>query len=97
MTTMTTARPTGSRVTVARDLARGGIITDETAMTIASWYASPGAVGQHLAALATTGTVDTDDLLDDIDRTLLDYGDDTDERDELIALAAWVKFHAAGD
>lgn len=52
------------RVTRAR-------ISDATAATIASWWQSPGSVGRHLAALASGCEVDSEDVLSDIDRTVI--------------------------
>lgn len=52
--------------------AREGVeeITDECAVTIASWWQSPGARGQHFAALASGGQADTDGLFSDISYAL---------------------------
>lgn len=93
MRTYTTAQPT-TRLDVARDMARGGIITDESAVTIASWWMSPGTDGAAFSELVHTGSADLDDLRDDVRRSLDETGDDTDERDELTALMAWIDARA---
>ena len=41
-------------------------ITDACAATIASWWQSPGNTGYAMAQLASTGTVDYQELVDDI-------------------------------
>jgi hypothetical protein len=44
-------------------------IHDSTALAIASWWQSPGAIGHVLASLASGMTVDVAELLDDIAAT----------------------------
>lgn len=81
--------------------ARQGIdeIDDAAAVTIASWWASPGAVGKHLASLATGAVVDSAELLADIAATRQTenyYGGQSwprmssDDRTALDALSTWV-------
>lgn len=80
--------------------ARHGVdeIDDAVAVTIASWWQSPGTVGRHLAALASGAEVDHADLLDDIAATRQAenyYGSShwprmsSDDRDALDMLATW--------
>jgi len=47
----------------------GWEISDSTAVTIASWWQSPGSVGSAFAALASGAPVVLGDLLDDIRQT----------------------------
>jgi len=61
-----------------------GTITDATALTIASWHQSPGLVGGALAQLASTGSVDYLDLMEDIRAT-----DPHDDDDALRVLRWW--------
>lgn len=44
-------------------------ISDAAAVTIASWWQSPGGTGSVLAALSTGASWDLEDLLDDIAST----------------------------
>ena len=44
-------------------------IDDDVAVTIASWWQSPGSVGSALAALASGAPVEYEELADDIYRT----------------------------
>lgn len=69
-----------------------GEITDECAVTIASWWQSPGSIGSDFAALASRGTVAVSALLDDIAAT---YREATDARDRqaLDMLATWAMNH----
>lgn len=69
-------------------------ITDETAVTIAAWYQSPGSVGRHLATLASGLPVDLDDLLRDIHNTRAEVTDNF-ERACLDCLATWAINHAS--
>lgn len=55
-------------------------ITDETAVSIAAWYQSPGTVGHVLASLASHMPVDVEALLDDIARTRQGVSDSNGER-----------------
>lgn len=58
---------------LARAYAAGEEISDRCAAIVAAWFASPGVVGRHLAALATGATVDLADVLEDIERTRRDF------------------------
>ena len=81
--------------------ARSGIdeIDDAVAVTIASWWQSPGTIGRHLAALASGAQVDSDALQDDITATRRAehyYGSDgwprmsSGDRMALDALSTWI-------
>lgn len=48
----------------------GSDLADNLAVTIASWWQSPGTVGRHLAALASGAPVSSDDLIADVEATL---------------------------
>lgn len=54
---------------IARKYAQGAEIGPNTAVTIASWWQSPRAIGHVLAVFAGGQTVDRSELLDDIART----------------------------
>lgn len=47
-----------------------GEVEPETAVTVASWYQSPGAIGHVLASFASGAAVDRTELLDDISATV---------------------------
>lgn len=49
-------------------------IADETAITIAQWWHSPGAIGHVLASFGSGMEVSREELLDDIHRTRLTCG-----------------------
>ena len=71
-------------------------LTDSSAVTIAAWWQSPGAVGRHLATLASGLPVDLEDLLNDIHlsrRELLERAGE-DER-ALDCLATWAINHSS--
>lgn len=72
----------------------GTPISDAAARTIASWWQSPGTVGNKLAQLASTGTVAYDDLIDDIDKTQLEArrNNVTVSDKDLDALREWAAF-----
>lgn len=70
-----------------------GDLSDAEAMTIASWYMSPGRIGQSLAQLATTGYVPLSALFLDIETTRHDHAWSDDQLRELDALAAWADNH----
>lgn len=74
---------------VRRQLTHDELMTDGTAMTIASWWQSSGRVGSALASLASGCAVSADALLRDIDNTRPEavFADD---RDALDMLAEWV-------
>lgn len=67
-------------------------VSDACAVTIASWYASPGVVGRHLAALATGAPVDRDDLVVDLSETLEEHYATSNAQDKrcLDMLGTWV-------
>lgn len=67
----------------------GDVISDRVALTIASWFASSGTQGRVFAALASTGQVDSEDLLAEIKREL-DIEHDPSDVSALSALEAWV-------
>lgn len=72
-------------------------ISDAAAVTLASWWQSPGTVGRYLAQLASTGRVNVPDLLADIDATRREAEsrevfDDADALG-LSALEAWAVHH----
>lgn len=73
----------------------GDIISDAAAVTIASWWQSPGTVGRHLASLASGSPVSPDALLDDIDATEREAetsvpGLNRSDRRALAVLRSWV-------
>ena len=99
---ITTARPAHLREEQALaeiDTRHGrGEISDACAVTIASWWQSPGAVGRGFARLASTGAVPADDLAGDVAATLTElHGLGLDaastEARALQALAAWARTH----
>jgi len=63
-------------------------ISDACAVTIASWWQSPGRVGRHLATLASGLSVDLEDLLDDISATRRNAGTEWNRR-SLDMLSTW--------
>ena len=63
-------------------------IRDDTALAIASAWASPGTVGCYLAELATTGEVERGNLLRDISNTLQSVTN-SEDRNALGCLATW--------
>lgn len=69
----------------------GGEVSDACALTIASWWQSPGRVGRHLAELSTTGSVGVEDLLTDIHNTYAEAS--TQDRPALDLLATWALNH----
>lgn len=52
----------------------GREVEPETAVTIASWWQSPGSIGHVLAAFASGAAVSKSDLLDDIAATRNAHG-----------------------
>lgn len=72
----------------------GTEIPDSTALTIASWWGSPGPIGQELARLAQTGKATLDDLLEDIANTRNSESMDDDDSISLDMLCTWA-IHAA--
>lgn len=84
--------------------ARHGVdeLDDAVAVTVASWWQSPGSVGRYLAALASGAEVDGAQLADDIAKTRQDHGYYThmrgvndgrmsrDDRMALDALSTWI-------
>jgi hypothetical protein len=68
-------------------------ISDACALTIASWWQSPGSVGAAMATLASTGSVDCTALLDDIGATMRTQPTagirNRQDFDALIALQTW--------
>jgi hypothetical protein len=70
------ARHVSSDEAYAQVTARYGSdeIDPAVAVTIASWWQSPGSVGQHLAAFASGAPVDDVALLDDIAATRREQG-----------------------
>jgi hypothetical protein len=66
-----------------------GTISDQAAVTIASWYQSPR-TGRAFAEFASTGEVDAGQLLADIGTAVQDRGRTTADLQELMALFAWV-------
>lgn len=67
----------------------GREIQDGTALTIASWWQSPGRVGHVLAQLASSRECDLDALVDDIDATLRNESMDERDREALDCLMSW--------
>jgi hypothetical protein len=71
----------------------GDMISDRVAVTIASWWQSPGTVGRHLAALASGVPVIADDLIEDIANTIDTTPDlSPDEYRQLFMLRDWVLY-----
>lgn len=69
-------------------------VPDSTALTIASWWDSPGTIGQELARLAQTGKANLDDLLEDISNTRNSEFMDDDDSVAMDMLCTWA-IHAA--
>jgi len=63
-------------------------ILDSTALTIASWWQSPGSIGRAFAELASTGSVDSDALAADISATYREASN-ADDRVALDVLGTW--------
>ena len=57
---------TDAAVAEIEALPEDGRISDPCAVTVASWWASPGMTGRAFAALSTTGAVGLEDLTGDI-------------------------------
>lgn len=71
-------------------------ISDACALTIASWWQSPGRVGRAFAQLASTGTVPLEALADDISATfneLRPHCVDIPQGRALSMLATWALHH----
>lgn len=66
----------------------GPEISDCVAVTVASWWQSPGSVGRHLAAVASGAPVEYSDLADDIHMTRRVARDERDRRG-LDCLSTW--------
>jgi hypothetical protein len=66
----------------------GPEISDCVAVTVASWWQSPGRVGRHLAALASGVPVEYEDLALDVHLTWLDAA--PAERRALDCLSTWM-------
>jgi hypothetical protein len=72
-------------------------IDGATAVTIASWWQSPGRIGSVLAGFASGAEVARQDLLDDIDATRAEQGEEQiagRDSDALHSLAAFVSDHS---
>jgi hypothetical protein len=67
----------------------GPEISDCVAVTIASWWQSPGTIGRHLAALASGAPVQYGDLADDIHATYNGPGLSRQDRQDLDVLSTW--------
>jgi len=86
------AQHTDSSTATAQVKARYGVdeVDDAVAVTIASWWQSPGTVGRHLAALASGAPVSYQDLADDIAGTRRTPGAvSVDAKRELDMLSTW--------
>jgi hypothetical protein len=75
-------------LTQSGPLAERREIYDSTALAIASWWQSPGAIGRAFAELASTGSADSDALADDI---VASYREAThaDDHQALNVLGTW--------
>lgn len=75
------------------DVARhhGEEVTEDVAASIAAAFMSPGSTGEHLAALATTGSAEVEGLLDNIHAAWVDA--DPSDRKVLDMLATHVLNH----
>lgn len=71
-------------------------ISDAAALTIASYWQSPGTHGRAFAELSTTGSVDLEALVSDIGATM-DHAMQGFSRRELQSLEAWANNHASVD
>jgi hypothetical protein len=69
------------------------IITDDMAVTIASWYQTPGGIGRAFAELASTGSVDLDDLRVAMGNETTNRPDDDDVVSHMFALWHWADRH----
>ncbi len=67
-------------------------ISDQAALTIASYWQSPGSVGRAMSELASTGRVSSAELMEDITHSLPDAQDLFDRR-SLNMLATWAMNH----
>lgn len=67
-------------------------VSGACAVTIASWWQSPGPVGRVLAAFASGSEVDRSELSEDVSRTILHEYDSAEPRDRLALdmLGTWV-------
>ena len=68
------------------------LLTCQQARTIASWWQSSNLVGSAMAELASTGTVDSADLLSDILSSLGDVDSPFGDRTDLCDLYAWTVY-----
>lgn len=68
-----------------------GEIGDASALTIASWWQSPGTHGRAFAELSTTGTVAVEDLHSDI--AAVYQSADARDREALDCLGTWALNH----
>lgn len=87
MSTIQVKRPHNPGAIVEHEIDTPGVISDESAVAIASWWQSPGRVGNVLASFASGVAVDRGDLLNDVWDTMRDTG--LFQRD-LDALHMWV-------
>lgn len=74
------------------------VLDDATAVTIASWWQSPGRIGSVLAGFASGAPVIAEALLSDVQATINEerpYASPADMR-ALRALEAYVKTHSEG-
>lgn len=75
---------------------RSTVIPDAVAKTIASWWHSPGTVGRVLSQLSHGIEFDTDELIEDIDKTIAQSNWSPGNRLELALLRNWAE-HWTGD
>lgn len=71
-------------------------ITDACAVTVASFWQSSGTRGSAFAALASTGTVELQTLLDDIHYSYVNEAGSLDDKLMLDMLATWA-INVAGE
>lgn len=66
-------------------------LSDQAAVTIASWYQSPGREGRALAALASGAPVERDDLIQDVSHVIAQHYARCGEQDKrcLDMLGTW--------
>lgn len=68
----------------------GSDLADNLAVTIASWWQSPGRPGRHLAALASGAPVAPDALAEDVSATILEAEALAMTSDEDLAMLRWL-------
>lgn len=79
-----------------QDVENDEVVPNQIAKTIASWWHSPGTVGRTISQLSHGIEFDTDELIEDIDKTIAQSNWSADNRLELALLRIWAE-HWTGD